>query len=98
ARNFTIFYNERDYLDKLNTLFKKIVSLREYYSEKIAQIALEAEDYEKAIWYTKEAYLIGGKEEDLNKLKSIKDIIVNKEDVSANFKKRIVGDISKFLK
>jgi hypothetical protein len=98
VRNFTIFYNDKNYLDKFIKLFERIINLREYYSNVIAKVSLEAEDYEKAIWYIKEAYLIGGQEEDLNILKTIKETIANKEDVAANFKKRIVEDISKFIR
>jgi len=97
VRNFTIFYNDKNYLDKFDKLFKKIIKRRGYYSNKIAKMAIDTEDYEKAIWYIKEAYLIGGEEEDLNKLKAIKETIINKKDVAPYFKKRIIEDISKFI-
>ena len=95
-RHYVIFYNARGYLSKYKSLLEDIVKLAEDFYEPLGQVAFNAGDYEKAAKYYQEAYLIGPKQQTLDKLKSIASELKKTEGIPDAYKKRLVENIEYF--
>ena len=95
---FCIFYEDNNrYISKFKDL---IVAFREretYYSDMLADEAIRTADYEKAIKYYQEAYLISGNRQILNKMGKLKAGLEEKR-VPIKLRTRLLNAINSFEK
>ncbi len=96
ARHYAIFFNSKDYLSKYKSLLEDIAKLPEEMYEHLGQVALSAEDYEKAAKYYQEAYLISPKQDTLVALKSIVSTLEKAKDIPREYKQRLLDSILYF--
>jgi hypothetical protein len=74
-RTHSYFYNEKGFSEKLAKSIGNIVKLSEYYSV-AGEVAEEANNFEEAVKYFKDAYLISGDKKFIDKLKNISTLLL----------------------
>lgn len=94
-RHFEVFYNSRGYSSKFKGLLNQIGNLEDFYSRLLADPAYKAGDYEKAVKYYEEAYLIGAKQETLQKLEDLISNLKSKR-IPKGYKTRLLDGVSLF--
>lgn len=96
VRTFCIRYNRKDYLEEFKELIINIESYPRSYYRHLADSALEVKDYEKAMWYYKESYMISGEDSFLTKLKQVEQELRNDANIPNGYKKRLTDGIRDF--
>lgn len=96
VRHYAIFYNSRDYLSRYGNLLEDIAKLAENVYEYVGQFALKARDYEKAVKYYQEAYLINPKQEILVIIESIASALEEAKGIPRAYKQRLIESIRYF--
>ena len=83
---------------KFKKLLKRLKERRSYYSNILGDIALDAEDYEKAGRYFKEAYLIEENQEDMVKIEKLIETLKKDTNIHPGFKERLYKSLLAFKK
>lgn len=96
VRTFCINYKNRKYLGKFKELVKNIESFPSTYYIHLADSALEVKDYEKAMWYYKESYLISGNNDFLTKLENIVQELRDDDNIPSGYKRRLIDSTRAF--
>jgi len=89
TRTFTIFFDHKNYLEQFSDLLQKLKERRRYYSNVLGDIALQVGDYEKAARYFQEAYLIGEKPLDMEKIEQLIETLEKTTNIPSGFKERL---------
>jgi hypothetical protein len=97
VRTYAIFFKQHGYLDRLRELLQVLMDREGYYSDTLAETALEAGDYEKAGLYYQAAYLIGEDAENLYRMQSLADTLRRKRGIPAGYKKRLIESLTTFV-
>jgi len=92
---FCIFYEPGNYLRKITQLIETFKGREPYYVSTLAVEAIDAVDYEKAIKYFQEAFLISGNRQIITKMRKLKQTIHEKH-ISKELKDRLIDDIERF--
>jgi len=93
-RHYAVFYNYKNYLSKYGSLLDDIAKLPEDFYVHVGQIALKAQDYEKAAKYYQEAYLIDPKPQTLAIIKSISSLLEETKGIPPAYKQRLLDQLS----
>jgi len=93
-REYIIVYKDRDYLKKFIKIIKIFKSAQNYY-HKLGDIALKAEDYERAARYYKDAYLMGAKKTN-KKINNLIFLLRRDNNNSLSIKSRLLNDLNTF--
>ncbi|MDV2990305.1 MAG: hypothetical protein P3T54_09215 [Dehalogenimonas sp.] len=96
-RNFAINCSESDFQTKFLALIDDVVKLKGFYFD-LAELALDANDYDKAVWYYQESYLISGEKEALNKLFDLTLKLKKDNQIPPGYKKRLYERAKVFCK
>jgi hypothetical protein len=94
---FCLFYEQGNYLRKITQLIETFKEREPYYVNTLAAEAIDAVDFEKAIIYLEEAYLISGNRQIITKLRKLKRTVKAKH-ISIELKDRLNKEIDKFDK
>ena len=95
---FCIFYEDNNrYIRKFKDLIIAFQDRENYYADMLADEAIKTADYEKAIKYYQEAYLISGNRQILNRMRKLKESIEERR-VPIKLRKRLVNAIDSFEK
>jgi hypothetical protein len=98
TRDFCIFYEtNRQYRRDFSELVQRIKEREQYYINVLAGEAIQTGDYEKAIKYYQEAFLISGKRPILTKMRKLKTDI-GPRHMSTALKTRLTSLIDSFLR
>jgi hypothetical protein len=98
VRTFSVFYDQPDYLRKFDELLTKLTALPKYYSDMLADTALDVGDYEKAAKYYQDAFLFSGNSKHLSELQDVKNRLKSNEVDFHGFSRRLTEQIDVFLK
>ncbi|MBI2933982.1 MAG: hypothetical protein HYY29_00265 [Chloroflexi bacterium] len=98
ARSYSIFFNQPNYMRKFKSLLQAINGRERYYSETLADLALNSGDYEKAARYLREAYLIGKDELILGKIRVLGKSLRAERSIPDGYKKRLIDQLSVFTR
>lgn len=97
TRDFCIFYETNSrYIQDFSELVQLIKEREQYYIKILADEAIQTADYEKAIKYYQEAFLINGNRQIISKMRKLKENIRSRH-VSQDLKTRLIGVIDGFL-
>ncbi len=97
TRDFCIFYETNPrYIKDFTELVKRIKERERYYTDRLADEAIQTADYEKSMKYYQEAFLISGNRKILSKIRKLKRIIQPKH-ISQDLKVRLISGIDSFL-
>lgn len=98
TRDFCIFYeNNNRYIGKFKELVTRFKEREKYYVEMLADEAIKTADYEKAIKYYQEAYLISGNKQIVNKMRKLKKDLAERR-VPIRLRNRLINTIDSFQK
>ena len=93
---FCIFYeNNNRYISKFKELVIGFKGQVKYYVEILADEAIKTTDYEKAIKYYQEAYLISGNRQILNRMSKLKEDLEERR-VPIRLRNRLINTINDF--
>jgi hypothetical protein len=93
-----IFYEDNNrYISKFRDLLTGFKEREKYYVEILADEAIRTADYEKAIKYYQEAYLISGNRQILNKMRRLKKDLEARR-LPIKLRKRLINTIDTFQK
>jgi hypothetical protein len=96
VRDFNIFYeNNTRYISKFKTLLTSFKDREKYYVDILADEAIKTADYEKAIKYYQEAFLISGNRQIISKMRKLRDDIKTKK-VPIKLRTRLVNAIDTY--
>ena len=97
TRDFCIFYETNpQYIKNFSELVQSIKEREQYYINILAGEAIQTADYEKAIKYYQEAFLISGNRQILSKMRKLIKIIKPRH-ISLDLKIRLISVINSFL-
>lgn len=96
VHEFCIFYeNNRQYIGKFRELVQSFKEREQYYINDLADVAIQTADYEKAIKYYQEAFLVSGNRQIINKIRRLEETIKAKR-IPQELKTRLIGIIRNF--
>ncbi len=97
TRDFCIFYETNSkYIKDLKEIIQTIKKREQYYSDTLADEAIQADDYEKAIKYYQEAFLISGRRRIVNKMRNLRKTIDRPRHIPRELRTRLISLIDTF--
>lgn len=92
------FFYETDlhYIKNLTEIVQAIKDREQYYVNILANEAIQSADYERAIKYYQEAFLINGRRQILSKIRKLRTTI-NSKRIPKDLKSRLTSEIGGFL-